>query len=228
MTAIFNLPAGHSCPFANLCRSSADRITGRITDGPNTVFRCYAAMLETRPKVRKNNWNNFEQVKGKTLSQLISLISNCLPEALRYRIHSSGDFFNQTYFDAWLQVARTHPHTIFYAYTKAIPFWIARLNDIPANFRLVASYGGLYDNLIAKHGLRYAKVVASEREAKKLNLRCDKDDSLAYGTNESFALLIHGVQPAGSAMGQAWQKIKAAKHPGKVKVKKQSKILLNK
>lgn len=105
MTAIFDLVAGHSCPFANECRSSANRLTGKITDGPNAVIRCYAAMLETRPAVRKAHWHNFEQVKGKTTSQLVSLITNCLPEALRYRIHSSGDFFSQVYFDAWLQFA---------------------------------------------------------------------------------------------------------------------------
>ena len=42
----FSLPAGHFCPFANECRSKSNRLTGRIKDGPNTEFRCYAASSE--------------------------------------------------------------------------------------------------------------------------------------------------------------------------------------
>src|SRR4051812_39082061 len=45
---IFSLPAGHFCPFADQCRSRADRVSGQITDGPNTEFRCYAASSESR------------------------------------------------------------------------------------------------------------------------------------------------------------------------------------
>ena len=36
---------------------------------------------------------------------------------------------------------------------------------------------------------KYSKVVFSEDEAKKLNLKIDKDDSLCFG-NKPFALLI--------------------------------------
>ena len=42
----FSLPAGYSCPFADECLSKADRITGKITDGPDMKFRCFQASLE--------------------------------------------------------------------------------------------------------------------------------------------------------------------------------------
>lgn len=214
MTAIFNLPAGHSCPFADQCFSKADRLTGKVTDGPNTVFRCYAASLETRPAVRNAHWHNFDLIRAaKSTEAITDLIAKSLPEAMRYRIHSSGDFFSQEYFDAWLNIAKLNPDRLFYAYTKALPYWIARKDSIPANFKLIASYGGKKDKMIAKHGLRSAKVVPSVEAAIKMELPIDTDDSIAYGTDKSFALTIHGTQPAGSEMSKAWQKIKAAKHP---------------
>jgi hypothetical protein len=37
-------------------------------------------------------------------------------------------------------------------------------------------------------------VVFSPEEAKKLGLEIDHDDRLAYGSEQSFALLLHGQQ----------------------------------
>src|SRR3954470_20489725 len=55
----FSLPAGHCCPFARACKSQADREAGRITDGPHTEFRCFAATGEARGKsVRESRWKN--------------------------------------------------------------------------------------------------------------------------------------------------------------------------
>ena len=123
------------------------------------------------------------------------------------RIHVSGDFFSQTYFDAWLQVAKNHPNRIFYGYTKALPFWVKRLEQIPPNFRLVASYGGTHDHLIKEYNLRYSKVVSSVEEAAALKLPIDHDDSLVYEGNKNFALLLHGTQPAGSVFAKTWRKL---------------------
>ena len=64
---VFNLPASHSCPFAKDCRATADRRTGRITDGKQSKFRCYAASVEAAfPNARKLHWSNFEALKGKS------------------------------------------------------------------------------------------------------------------------------------------------------------------
>ena len=49
-------------------------------------------------------------------------------------------------------------------------------------------------------------MVFSEAEAEELGLEIDSDDSHAARPdlqNQSFALLIHGVQPAGSEAGKA-------------------------
>jgi hypothetical protein len=206
---IFDLPAGHTCPFALNCLSRADRKTGLIKDGEQTQFRCYAASLENmRPNVRNAHWHNFDLLKGKTLGEMIKIIDNSLPHALLYRIHSSGDFFKQSYFDAWLAIAKRYPNRIFYAYTKALPFWLLRKDDIPSNFKLTASKGGKHDAMIQEHGLKFAQVVLSPGEAKRLKLKTDKTDELAWKQDKSFALLIHGTQPAGSEAGKAWYKLR--------------------
>ena len=168
---IFNLPAGWSCPFAKKCRSHSDRETGKIQDGDSAEFRCYAASAEAiYPKLRALLWRNWEELRGKSAREMAQIIDESLPSRMRgqiYRIHSHGDFFNQDYFDAWMEVAMRYPKIRFYAYTKAVPFWVKRLHSIPRNFVLNASKGGSHDHLIEKHKLKFAEVVFDPSDAKK-------------------------------------------------------------
>ena len=211
----FSLPAGWSCPGAKECLSRAVKQPEgnyRLVDGKDTKIRCFAAIDEAlKPAVRNARWHNFDALKGKTKEQMISMIESSMPTVRwKYiiRIHVSGDFFNQNYFDAWLEVARRFPKTLFYAYTKELRYWVARLNVIPSNVKLVASYGGKWDSLIEKHNLRSVKIVLSEQEAEVLNLEIDHDDSLNYEGVTDFALLLHGTQPAGTVAAAAWQELK--------------------
>ena len=126
------------------------------------------------------------------------------------RIHVSGDFFTQSYFDAWCVVAEDNPDVLFYAYTKSLHFWVISLGYLPENLVLTASVGGKYDRYIHTHKLRYAQVVYSEQEAKDLKLPIDHDDTHAMKQGGSFALLIHGAQPAGSEAAKALSVLKKA------------------
>jgi hypothetical protein len=63
--------------------------------------------------------------------------------------------------------------------------------------------------LIARHGLKSARVVYSHAEAEALGLEIDHDDSHAYASDASFALLIHGTQPKGTKAAEAWKVVKA-------------------
>jgi hypothetical protein len=204
-TATFSLPAGHTCPAANLCKSMVNRITGKITDGPNIQFRCFAAAAENMfPNVRNGRWNNYDKLAAcRTVASMADLIQRSIPRKSKMvRIHASGDFFSQDYFDAWLTVARAMPDLIFYAYTKMLPLWIRRKNVMPSNFRLVASKGVKYDNLIVPNKMRCAHVVFSEADAKAAGLPIDHDDSHCWNYDGDFALLLHGTQPAGSLAGK--------------------------
>ena len=211
-TAILSLPAGFTCPFAKDCHSRSDRITGKITDGPHTQFRCYATTAENLfPNIRASRWRNLELLKeAKTVIGMANLIELSLvghKKIKLVRMHQSCDFFNQTYFDAWILVAQHHPEWIMYGYTKALPLWAKRMNALPANMKLVASRGGTHDALISLLGMRSVKVVFSEKEAQDLRLELDHDDTHCWKGTTDFAILLHGTQPAGSAAGKAWYQI---------------------
>lgn len=205
--ATFSLPAGYSCKFAKECLGKVNRITGKIIDGKQCRYRCFAASQDcTYPSVRKSRWHNLDLLREtKSIEGMANLIQRSMPFGVSMvRIHVSGDFFSETYFLAWLNVALNNPMTVFYAYTKALPFWIKYKKHIPPNFRLTASMGGTCDSLIKKHRLKYAEVVFSTEEARRKGMEIDHDDSLAFGGKKSFCLLLHGVQPAKSEASKAW------------------------
>jgi hypothetical protein len=207
----FSLPAGYTCPCARACLTMANRKTGAIADGPETQFRCYAATLEVRPVVRRAAWHNLEALRScRSVEEMTQLILDSLtPFAGFVRIHVSGDFFSQDYFDAWIAVAKERTQTLFYTYTKSLPYWVARLGSIPRNFVLTASTGGQQDHLIGAHGLRYAQVVFSEAESEQLGLPIDHDDSHAMQPGGNFALLLHGTQPADTEAARAMTVLKS-------------------
>ncbi len=138
----WNLPTGTTCPFAMECKVVVDRISGKF-DVTKGAYRCYAASAERFPAVREHRWKNFELVKNGGKPQIPK-------DCNAIRIHASGDFFNQKYFDLWLEFARENPSVEMWAYTKSLNYWVNRLGNIPKNLILTASYGGKQDDLIEK------------------------------------------------------------------------------
>lgn len=209
----FSLPSGFTCPGAKDCLSKANADTGKITDGPGIKFRCFSATQEAAFRnVRNLRWHNFDLLtKAKDQASMLALIIDGLDRTVTrsvkaVRVHVAGDFFNQVYFDAWMEAATKYPDLKFYAYTKSLPLWIARLGLIPKNFSLIASQGGKQDKLIAQFNLPKAVVVLHPEEAAALSLQIDHDDSLAMA-GETFALLVHGTQPAGSKASEALKRM---------------------
>jgi hypothetical protein len=186
----FNLPAGYTCPQAELCLVKADRVTGKMKNGPKQTFRCYAAQNERFPSTRDMRWRNFDAVRNLDAHDIAELISVALPKnAKRIRIHGSGDFFNQKYFDAWLEICKCHPDILFWAFTKSVQLWINRLGLMPDNLIMQASWGGREDKLIEHYKLKYAKVFKTVDQALESGLPIDVDDYYACTNNGSFALV---------------------------------------
>ena len=204
----FTLPAGHTCPGAQDCLSRADSITGKVTDGEDTEFRCFMASAEARsPSLRRLVWHNLELLQD-ALShrdgheRAADLICQSLPEKFDImRVHVGGDYFSRNYFLAWCMVAERNPDKVFYSYTKSLAV-VAGIPK-PDNLVLTASRGGKWDNLIDEKGWKEARVVYSEEEAADLGLEIDYDDTHAAFGKKSFALLLHGTQPKGSVAGEA-------------------------
>lgn len=213
----FSLPSGFTCPGAKECLSKANPDTGKITDGAFTRFRCFSATQESAFRnVRNARWHNFDILaKAKTQAKMAELLIDGLDGVITrkveaVRVHVAGDFFSQVYFDAWMEAAQRYPDVRFYAYTKSLQFWIPRLGLIPKNFSLIASAGGKQDKLIEKFKLPHAVVVFHPEEAAKLGLEVDHDDRMAMA-GKTFALLVHGTQPAGSSAAAALKRMDSEK-----------------
>ena len=216
-----SLKAGYSCPGAKDCLAKFDSAKRLKLVGPDTEFVCFAASLEAIfPGFDSNNGHNFALVVASKseaeLTELIlrSLEANKVKDGEIFRVHIAGDFLNAKYFRAWMRAAAMRPGVHFYAYTKSLHYWIENKALVPANFNLTASKGGKFDHLIKPNGLKYSEVVFSEGQAEGLRLEIDHDDwHAAFGRN-SFALLIHGAQKAGSKAAAAVAELNRIKRQG--------------
>jgi hypothetical protein len=210
-TLIFNLPAGTTCPGANICLSMV-RIDSngkpKIWDGPNTEFRCFAASSEVQyPNVFKSRQANLKAIRealaNGNCAELINteLQKNLTKRITKVRIHESGDFFSPEYLLSWLLVASANPSIKFYCYSKNLPLFVGLV--LPANFYFTASYGGKFDYLIDEGVFpRYSKVFMTEDQAVAAGFKVDVKDRCCFEEGP-FALLVHGTQPAGSDWGKA-------------------------
>lgn len=217
----FALPAGRTCPFAKDClayvQTSIDddgNLVRKLVDGPYTKFRCYAASLEVaRPNVYRANKHNFDLLKKcESIKEIEELIDLSLPKKNNYiRIHTSGDFYSEDYFKAWLNIAKKYKDYTFYTYTKCIQYVLNNLNKISKNFIITCSHGGKQEDLLTKNldKLKSVKIYFSPEASKKEGVKIDHDDSLALDPNvKLFGLLLHGVQPKNTKASAAIKDMK--------------------
>jgi arylsulfatase A-like enzyme len=181
----WNLPTGSTCPAALECKVSVDRFSGKFK-AEHKAYRCYAANAERFPGVRESRWNNFELSRKGEIPDLPK-------KAKAVRIHASGDFYNQSYFDLWLDYTKARPEIEFWAYTKSLRYWVARLSQIPENLLLTASYGGREDALIEEHSLRWVRVYKKAEDVPE-NLPIDTCDNWARTRGVNFALVDNFVK----------------------------------
>lgn len=206
----FSVLSGHNCPGADICQAFAmQRPDGsrHVLDGKRNEIRCFSASQEAFYKnVYDSRNHNGELIKlaAKSIPQACQAILDNIPkDAKAIRIHVGGDFKTQAYFDSWLAAAKARPSILFYTYTKSLPFWLKRRDEIPANLKLTASYGGKFDSLIAPNNLPFALMVDDDAQAESLGLPIDHDDSHAAIPSGNFALNIHGIQRPGSRGAKA-------------------------
>ena len=208
----FSLPAGYTCPFATFCKNFPAKWEGPIKGGkwkkpaswdknvkagPQAEIMCYAARAQGQyPGANVQAFKNLDLLKKvKTKEKMANLIIKSmeyhgLANTDILRIHEAGDFFSQDYLDAWIEVAKKMPQTLFYAYTVSLPYYMARKGGLPKNFKIIASMDKHNEKFILDNGLRYSRVVGTEEEAKELGLPIDVDDSIAWGSDDNFALVI--------------------------------------
>ena len=205
----FSLPAGYTCPGARICHSKFSRKTRKIEDGPDCLWRCSAAMEETRPNVNKardHNHRLVEELKSDPIRLgehlLLSIKAKRILKTRYVRWFTSGDCYTPALRDAIIYCADM-TNLVHYLYTKNLPIWLGV--RLPENLRVTASWGGKWDSLIEEgHFPRNAKVFNYYEDAEACGREIDTDDSLAYSAQATaFGLLIHGTQPSGSDAGIA-------------------------
>jgi hypothetical protein len=111
----FGLPAGknYSCPGAT---SVCEKV-------------CYAGKLEKIYKgVRDNLLHNWELLKNADEPTMVDLLEDMIADFKKdcdkrnaeklFRIHWDGDFFNDTYTNAWKVVINNNPDIQFWVYTR--------------------------------------------------------------------------------------------------------------
>ena len=116
---IFNLPSKITCPFATEhCKKF-----------------CYAVKAETAyPTCLPSRLKHLEESRADIFTKrMIYTIESYLIKSsyqnakkIIVRIHESGDFYNQTYANKWLEIAehfKTDKRIVFMAYTKSLTFF---------------------------------------------------------------------------------------------------------
>lgn len=114
---IFNLPRSYTCPGkTELCSKYC------YAEGPEK-FR--SGVVHSRNKnVAWSMRDDFTSVMSRMIKSF---------NVPWFRIHESGDFYNQKYFDKWVEIAKNNPKTKFLAYTKN---WMLDFSDAPSNLTI--------------------------------------------------------------------------------------------
>lgn len=195
----FDLPAGFTCGKSDICMTFSNPVTGRITRVGRIM--CYASKVEAySPSCRRMRWSNFDQLKAckEDVEQMVNLLCEPLNDKIRIvRLHSSGDFYRQEYFNAWVKVATRNPQISFFGYTKELKHVLV---EKPSNFVLEYSYGGkddkVRDSLKFHVPTCYIEECAGQWAHLNIPTLCETheagfQDYIAIRNRDSFILPIH-------------------------------------
>lgn len=125
---IWNISAVRTCPYrTEMCTKS-----------------CYAMKAEALyPNAMNSREGNYTaSTRDNFVETMIEMISKKVARATKngktilFRIHESGDFYSQEYYDKWVQITNhfVGQSIIFYVYTKSINFINAKPNNMKILF----------------------------------------------------------------------------------------------
>lgn len=134
----WSIPASpDTCPNAGRCKHGCYAGTGRM--GCPTAQNAYAENL-----IMIEDGTFEERISEEIATEAAKAARG--GKQLRIRIHDTGDFFSEEYLDTWIRVMQRFPEVRFYAYTKMVSLVSSKV--LPANLRIVYSYGGKEDALL--------------------------------------------------------------------------------
>jgi len=167
---IWDLPHKSTCPGADKC-----------------LKYCYARKAEYLFKyaLQSRKRNYVFSLKR----YFVPAITDYLREStVKYiRVHSSGDFYSKAYFLKWVQIAKNCSDKVFFGYTKSLKF--IDFSVLPNNFKLLQSYGGLFDDLIDP-AFSTSRVIESKSELWLNEVLCTSTDPGFKGCGLSCSLCM--------------------------------------
>lgn len=177
-----------------------------FTTCPNAracVSGCYARSGTYRFKssVVAHNGKLDLALSANFVPEMIAEIENWLKKRsvqnLKVRIHDAGDFFSVEYLNKWLAIMshfKTNERVTFYAYTKMVSMF--KTVAIPANFRVIFSFGGSEDHLIQIETDFHSRVFESIQELEAAGYQNGTDDDMvaAIGNCPKVGLVYHGAK----------------------------------
>ena len=124
---IFDLPAVKSCLNCADCKATCYAVKAQRQYTNTRIFRDVNMLMSNKDK-------------GLLKELLVSQLRNTKKDTVR--IHSSGDFYSQSYIEFWNDIINMFPHINFYAYTKVEK--ILDFSEITKNknFNLISSLIG--------------------------------------------------------------------------------------
>lgn len=176
-----------TCPMAGQCAKGCYAQAGAYVW--SNVAQAYEWRLEQSQK------DNFPELLQKELAPKIKTALR-QGKQLVIRIHDSGDFYSVQYLRKWLKIIQANPTVIFYAYTKMVPVFNRLKAEIPNNFKVIYSEGGIGDNLINCQEDRHSRVFPSESALIAAGYDdASKDDTVAFKSlTGKIGLIYHGVK----------------------------------
>lgn len=184
-----------TCPNAATCAKGCYAVTG--------LYRLPRNQRILKERFNLSLSNKFVQVMTDEIKRR---------RILRLRIHDSGDFYSKEYLEKWLKIARENPGVEFYTYTKMISLLkkYKTGGQIPANFKVVYSFGGTEDHLIdQKHDLHSEVFISKEELIDNGYEDAHNDDAIVLrSTSNKIGLIHHGPMKYGTAN---WSKAKRKK-----------------
>jgi hypothetical protein len=178
------------CPSAGVCANLCYARSG--TYNFSNVKAAHTKNLElildnpTGWKIRLN-----EELKGKRYQGGKSV-----------RIHDSGDFFSDAYFELWLEIATENPNVFFYAYTKEVA--MVKRYELPKNFVIIYSMGGTQDHLVDKENDRHADVFPSLEALQEAGYTDQEESDLLAATlpTNKIGIVVNNIKHLKKRQGQ--------------------------
>jgi len=177
----FNLIPIVHCPMAGACKAYCYATVGQQAFRSG-VLRRARAFLATQ--------------QADFVPKMIDEVQKAAKRGARaIRIHDSGDFYSAEYMLAWFAIAKACPDIKFYAYTKMVTLVQKLAKQLPDNFRLIQSLGGIADGRIDR-SLPHSRIFGTLVELKASGYMdaSESDAPAAFETSPLIGLVIHGAK----------------------------------